>query len=467
MTSPAERRRDLWAFFALTWAAAVLFHLAGNTRLAPEWGRASLGLAALLVLSRPRNPWLALPLSAAVVVNVWLEAPILGNHWLLHGFVAVLVAGAVILGRGDPDAVLDRLVGPARLILLAFYAFAAFAKLNTDFFEPTVSCAVFYLRESADSWGAHALVEGLPTGVERSVAFAVAGIELSIPVLLALRRTRHAGVIVALLFHYVLAFDRTHQFFDFSSVLATLFLLFLDESVRLAVVDRFRAARDRVEARWKSGPELAGILALVAAAGVVVLASGPGRWPAPKVLREVGVWVWLIYGIVLIVAVIRAVRRGGSSSSPLAAVRPAGILWLLPLLAMANGLTPYLELKTGHGWNMYSNLVVADGESNHLLVRRSIALSDAQSRLVEIVETDDPRLEFYVSGGWLLAETQLVDYLADRPGVRVTGRVGNEVVQYEGGLGGGRAEWRQKFQVFRAVDAEGDVSCQPSFGPAR
>lgn len=29
---------------------------------------------------------------------------------------------------------------------------------------------------------------------------------------------------------------------------------------------------------------------------------------------------------------------------------------LVPVLVVFNGLTPYLELKTGFGWNMHSNL---------------------------------------------------------------------------------------------------------------
>ena len=224
-------------------AAAVVFHLVGNPTLAPVWGKALLAASAVAVLARPRVAWLAALLAVAVLVNVWLEAPTLGNHWLLHGLVAVVVLGGVATGRADAGRAIARVGGPARLTLLAFYGFAAFAKLNTDFFDPAVSCAVFYLRESAGSLHLGSAVADLRRASSGRIAVAVAATELSIPVLLVVRRTRNWGVVVGLGFHFVLALDRSHQFFDFSSVLLALFLLFLDPATVAAWFDRMATVR--------------------------------------------------------------------------------------------------------------------------------------------------------------------------------------------------------------------------------
>ncbi|MDE0804412.1 MAG: hypothetical protein OSA99_13955 [Acidimicrobiales bacterium] len=468
MTSATDRRSDLWALFAVLWASSALFHLAGNTRLAPEWGRALLGATAIAVLARPRIAWLTVPLAGAVLTNVWLEAPLLGNHWLLQGFIAVIVLGAVIGARGEGGVAISRLVGPARLTLLAFYGFAAFAKLNSDFFEPVSSCAVFYFRESADSWGVLAAFDGLSSGGERAVAVVVASVELSVPILLFFRRTRTAGVLLGLGFHFVLALDRTHQFFDFSSILLVLFVLFLGEDTRHEIVDAAARLRRTAAARWASGPEIAHLLVLAALAGAVAFASGPADWSAPRDLRLAGVWAWIVVGSVVLFVVARAVRTTGDDADPhlFDEGQPRWLL-LLPALAVLNGLTPYLEVKSGYGWNMYSNLSVVDGESNHFLVRGGPALTDGQSRLVQVVESDDPSLGFYIRGDWLLPEQQLVDHLADRPGSSAVGIVNGATVRYESDEGSARSAWRQKFQVFRAVDADGPVDCQPSFGPAR
>lgn len=472
-TESGDRRAELWSFFIVTWAVAVLFHVWGNARLAPEWGRALLVAAALAVLARPRSAWLSLPLVGAVLANVWLEAPTLGNHWLLHGFLALVVALSVLAARGEPGPSIERVVPPARLLLLAFYSFAAFAKLNEDFFDPDASCAVFYLRESADSWGALELVDGLSSSAEVGVALVVAGTELLIPLLLYLRRTRHVGVVVALCFHYVLAIDRTHQFFDFSAVLAVFFLLFLDPELRIGILDRIHDLGRRLQRRWSSGPELARLLLLGLVGVASVYAAGPDDWTdAPGQLRQIGVVVWLLAGAALIILVVGAVgaeRRSHGLTARQSLTTADQPLWVLglPLLAVLNGLTPYLEIKSGTGWNMYSNLAVVDGESNHLVVPSGLALTGGHERLVRVTDTTEPSLLFYDGDPWLIPEVQLRDFLADRPETVVEGRIGEEMVRYVGAEQSARSEWRQKFQVFRAVDGERPTGCQPSFGPAR
>ncbi len=65
--------------------------------------------------------------------------------------------------------------------------------------------------------------------------------------LLVVRRTRYLGVVVALGFHFMLALDRTHQFYDFSSILLPLFVLFLPE--QFAVDVRDAVARTSVASR--------------------------------------------------------------------------------------------------------------------------------------------------------------------------------------------------------------------------
>ena len=49
------------------------------------------------------------------------------------------------MGRG--------LASGLRWLLVVFYAFAAFAKLNSGFFDPNTSCAVFYANQGLTSWG--------------------------------------------------------------------------------------------------------------------------------------------------------------------------------------------------------------------------------------------------------------------------------------------------------------------------
>lgn len=456
----------MWLVFTVTWSLGVLFHVAGNTRIGPDWGRAAVGMAALLLLARPRSRRLAGVLSVAVIASVWLEAPLLGNHWLLHGLVAVTVLAGLGLSVGRGSEVMSLIAGPLRLLLLAFYSFAAFAKLNGDFFDPTVSCGVFYFEESARSWGLGALAEGLSGAAKRGVAVVVAAVELTIPLLLVVRRTRSLGVVLALSFHFVLALDRSRHFFDFSAALVPLFLLFLPPAGLVRASQRLADAVRRATQWWPSGLELLRLLALACAVLVVVIASGPEEWPAPPVLRAVGLTVWVLYGLGALLLAVTAIRRVAPLGR-LVPTRPPLVLLAVPVFAVVNGLTPYLEVKTGASWNMYSNLAVVDGDSNHLLVRSGLPLTDAHDRLVEIVTADGVDMGFYIGTDWRLPERMLEDHLAATPGAVVHGRLDGRVQRFTSEGSEARPAWQRKLQVFRAVDGVGPVSCQAFFGLAR
>jgi hypothetical protein len=147
--------------------------------------------------------------------------------------------------------------------------------------------------------------------------------------------------------------------------------------------------------------------------------------------------------------------------------------WLVvvPLLVACNGLTPYLELKTGYGWNMYSNLATVDGESNHLLVTRTLPVLDAQADLARIVSTDDPGLRLYVEQRFDIPFLQLRAYLSERPATSITYERGGQRHELahaadDPGLVEAVPQWQQKLESFRAVDQTDPNRCQPGFLPA-
>jgi hypothetical protein len=147
--------------------------------------------------------------------------------------------------------------------------------------------------------------------------------------------------------------------------------------------------------------------------------------------------------------------------------------WLLaPLLVVANGLTPYLEVKTAFGFNMYANLRTDRGTTNHLLVPRTWPLTTAHEGLVVILATDDKPLGTYVDSGYALPWEEFRAYLQARPGTAVTyersGMV-HEVAR----AGDDRAlrepvsEVRRRLLVARAVDLTDPPRCQARWEPAR
>jgi hypothetical protein len=465
---------DAVAIFAVMWALAAVWHLLGNPLTAPAWAQAVLVAGVAAVLLRPGAPLPLALLAAGGLLTLWEEAPLLGNHWLLAGFVDLVILMAVVTGAvrrrvGDRTDLAHRLFPAARLCLLGFYTFAAFAKLNSAFFDRSASCATFYFRESTDSIGLTGLQLGGAAWVERSVIIGTVLVELAIPLLLVLRRTRHVGVVLALVFHALLALDRTHQFFDFSSVLVALFVLFLPPTSGSWVAERVGSMRARLALLDEAAPEWAR-LALVAVPVVVGLFVVIDALTV-DLARTVGWWSWQLYAAVVIATTVRYLRQLRSPSRT--RLRPHhAVFALVPLLVVANGLTPYLELKTGYGWNMYANLRTVDGESNHLLVRRTFPLTSEQAEPVEIIDSNSAGLAVYAANGYAVTWRQLRTYLAAHPEVSITYRRSGTTVALRHAwerpeLVAPVPAWREKVQLFRAIDRHEVERCVPTFGAAR
>lgn len=465
---------DALALFTVMWALAAVWHLLGNTAGAPAWAQAVLVAGVAAVLLRPGEPVPLALLALGGLVTLWEEAPELGNHWLLAGFVDLAILAAVATGIArrrprDRTDLANRLLAPARLCLLGFYGFAAFSKLNEGFFDRSVSCATYYFHESTDSLGLTRLQLGGAAWLEMAVIVGTALVELVIPVLLLGARTRRAGVLLALVFHAVLALDRTHEFFDFSSLLFALFVLFLPPDAGSWVAERLGSVRARLALRDEALPERVhlALAAVPVTVGLLVVLDAL----RVDVARDVGWLPFQVYAAATISAAITYLRQHRTAAQ--VRLRPHHALFaVVPLLVVANGLTPYLELKTGYGWNMYANLRTVDGESNHFVVRRTLPLTDEQADVVEIIRSSSPELQSYARTGYGLTWRQLRMYLSRHPEVAITYQRGNKVVGLHRAaddpeLVAPVPGWREKVQLFRAVDLEEPERCVPTWGPAR
>jgi hypothetical protein len=456
-------RTDALALFAVTWALATLFHVWGpsgaafglfDRRSTLGLWQAIAGIVAVAVLVRPRS----LPLLGALTVlgpiTLWYEMPVAGSHWVLACLVDVALLLALVGGRSR-DRIETTFVPLARMVLVGFYFFAAFAKLNHSFFTPSASCGNFYFDELAGSLrlSVHSATAGWWSHL---VPLGVAAIEMSIPILLCIRRTRHAGVVVGLVFHGVIALDQTHPFSDFSSVLVALFLLFLPASFAAGVMERFRV-------EWRA------VVAGVCGALLLV------QWKQgdSRLFTDGLGWAWVIYIVVVLALVVQYLRdRPAPIERPLSFARHGVPRWLVivPLLVLVTGLSPYLELRTAYAFNMYSNLQTADGESNHLLVTRTFPVTDFQSDPVRITATSDRGLQLYV-GEFDIPFLQLRDYLSRHPGAAVTyvrGGVEHTVAHAsdDPALVEPVPEWESKLFAFRSIDQTDPTECQPVFLPA-
>lgn len=509
MLSVADEWRgdDRTAFFAVWWGLSTLFHVlnvGGSIRMFSEptarsWWYAVLTVSALAMLVLPARAWRAgalcmTLLCAMVLVTAWVESPVVGNHWLVASLVSLgflfAIGHVAVTRRAEPRAVLEQLFFPvARGVFFVFYSFSALAKVNGAFFDPTVSCANFFADETLRSLGFDS-PNTVGTGFWRQLLpITVVMVEIGVVVLLARRNTRVWGVLLAVMFHGLIGLDGHHPFADFTSLVYALLILFLPDDFFVWLRRRLGGAARRISlgARWALA---AAMVALVLVHGLLLRNSW---WDVGDDLKDS---VWRCIGAVtaaVVIAYVWSLRRSSPAHTQehrsveprIGAVSTLGTpvlptaRWLLvvPLLAFVNGITPYVGVKTANSWNMYSNLVTADGLENSLLVPVVWRWTDRQDDLVRIVASSDPVLADFGRNGYLLPYTNLREYASQAPTFSVTmvrrGDDGQDQLvtvidsRVEPGLTNPLSGWERRVFAYRYVDALVPARCQPTYLPAR
>ena len=477
--------------FAALWALAALFHLLAQPGPLAELGdpsaphgpfaaplqTATVGVAALLLLLRPDSlPRLLLLATLQLVKAVWLM-PAIANHRTIEAFcnlALLLVAAELCLARRplSVGTLLARAAPALRWVILLAYGFAAFSKLNRDFLDPEVSCAADFSAQMLGGLGLEAPAALGPVLSGAAILGTVA-IGLAVPLRLLWRPALVACLCLALLFHFVLVVDPLAITYDFSSALYALFLLFLPgvwiAGLRPLVgfVDDERTAQRR--RRW-----LAATIAVL-----LVGAATPAFAPLAVLHLSGRKLLWLLYAVVFLSSVALLVRRrglrlpGGGEGAPFARGAANGRLpaatWPVLALVALNGMAPYLGLKTGTSFTMYSNLRTEQGTSNHLLVRRTAELLPHAGDLIAPLASNDPTLNQWAVEELLVSRLELRRTVQLLPGVEeaslrwreADGTVHRtERIADHPELGAPLPLWQRKLQLHRPVDAEGPMRCR-------
>ena len=410
-----------FSVFAVLWAFVAVLHIVGYSAYATGFvdhpsgigaSHVAVGVAALLVLLAPSRSWRLGLLAAVELCSVWMEAPAIGTHWVLVGLVDLGLLGALLIGGRDRERAAQVFLPVARWCLLGFYVFAAFAKYNSAFFNTTVSCGTLYFDQVAKTLGVHTPLAVGASGWAALVPLGTAVTEAAVPLLLIFRRTRLAGVVVGLVFHSVIALNQVHLFADFSAVVAALLILFLPG----AFFEDITAIWRSLARRTRRGLQIGTIVAVTC----LLAAQWIDRGTLDRAFVDGRAGLWFVVDGVVLVTVVRFIVKGdrGADAGALSLAGVPWCLWLVPGLVVLNGLTPYFEIKTAYSFTMYSNLVTADGVTNHLLVPGTVPLTD-ESDLVRIKDSNDLVLSQYVYEHYDLPYFSLRAYLSEHPNASV------------------------------------------------
>lgn len=355
---PTGARQQL-GWFATLFAMALVFHYSDSQPLAVV----PVLLAGLPALFFPGSVAAAVLTVAAGATVAVLNLPAASNHLVLSLLVAIAIGTAALWALatrdrpGAPGSSVERWLGAARspvgLVLLVVYAFTVFDKLNTAYFTPETSCG-------SDLFGQLIWLNGFDDVVPapalgQFVAVVAVLIEAAILGLLAVPRLRFWGVLLGVGFHSVLALA---SFYDFATVVFAVYVLLVPTEVFATLAPRTTQLRR---------------LALTGFAAHVLLSvlSSSAESPASPIglpWHTLLVLTWFIAVAPFMVALLRAYRvvQAAGVQTPNWSLRPL-VLLIAPLLAVANGATPYLGLKTVANFSMFSNLHTEEGTTNHLL----------------------------------------------------------------------------------------------------
>ena len=429
-TRPGSPSHTPATLFALLYAVAVLLHIAWPPVLLlrptfaapPFWLLSSLVLAAVAVIHRPTSVGRLLGLAIVQLLDVAYYLPGVPNHWLLTWIVSLAIIGAATTGalRGDRaglqlGALYQTLTPPVRLSAVIFYFFTFFHKLNADFLNPDVSCAVRFFERAVSPFPA---LSALP-GMGPVVIGATLAVELLLAVGLAVPRWRWAACLLGMGFHMLLALDAAHVFYNFSAVMFAVLWVCLPASraARLARQPGGRFGRFHFLGGYAL---IVGLAWWFPAEAWRVTAFGfSGLWLAftLTLLSRAG-----LLGRCNVVQLARAMCRSRARPAPRAPIEAhptrwvAGVLLLVPALVLLNGLSPYLGLKTRTAWQMYSNLNLDAATSNHFIIPYSLDIGGFLADSVRILATSDPVLSTeYVQTGRRITWFELRRYVGQHP----------------------------------------------------
>lgn len=371
-------------------------------------------IAAVYLMLRPGSLVRLGVLAAFNAIAIYHKAPDYNNHTFIVftldlAIVTILLVHAFQSRKNkhiDRQRVWNTLGPVVALTIVFLYFWGFFHKLNTGFFDREISCAVVQLFRLHEREIFGIPLAFIPTAewMQIGTIYGTVIIEVLIPLLLVFKRTRLAGVLTSGLFHFFLGFSYP----AFSTIMYSMLIAFIPESFFDTMGSWWRASRLHRLVLRIAKPEQWRLIRRIVEYTLMVLCLllvfmlhkilMPGSWDTK--LRH-GFWaiIGLVSLTVFLITLFKYIKapRGSTAHNP---IWPGWAFIIFPLLVIANGLNPYLGIKSTQSFAMYSNLWTEHGKSNHLIVPASWQIFDWEKDMVRVLRTSDPVLVYTTHHSW-------------------------------------------------------------------
>lgn len=460
-----------YKIFIPLWAVALLFQLCScfflpDQLIAPPttmMGVIELVLffCALGLLVRNESIFLLNLCSILIVADNILVAPEVPNHRWLTTFVSlgILISTYVNKNNLKIENILKDLAPYIRFLVFTLYFYAVFQKLNTDFLFSDVSCAKKLYKDINT-----ALVI-LPNDLSaiNFTPYLTVIIEGLFLVLLFFSYTRNIGILAAVCFHFFLTIDPATNYTDFSSTLYPLYVFFLsDDFLDKCKRNLPNTFLSLIENKLLIAVCFLGFLIIFYIMFASYLSNNWSKLDQPRMI------FWILYFISILSFYIISIS-GKWFDNKIQEFRLFPRIKALQILAIfyfINGTLPYLGIKTRTSFDMYSNLRVEYGISNHLIIRKPLDLLGNTSKIVKILDSSDDFLKSeYRDKNYSMTYFEFWRYLSKHQDISVKYEINNEPfyipkVSENSEFSKTPSIFLQKALWYRPVDEQTPVRCQ-------
>ena len=353
--SVAQSRNELFltAFGIFCWLHLLVYAFQFGAPIYPS--TVAIGLLGIWLTIRPLEKRLVITLVALMIADAWLQAPSLSNHTILKNFLLFgsLLAAAWHSIRGNSfENFMRSVIGISRWLLLIMYFFGVFHKINAGFLNPETSCSTA-LWEQMPAWLGWISFSSFG----HLTSWGTLVIESAIGLSLLSPRFRRFGILSGIVFHSLLALSGYALYATFSMLSLLLHLSFISSRDARCITSSDLWKKWRAIRRTRTG-----LIATLAFAGLLCVLA----WN--RSYAQVGlIWIILVSPLVIMLITQPSVRDHIGPRQLL--VLEPKLLYIVPLLFFFNGFAPYIGLKTAQSMNMFANLSLEGGKSNHYLIR--------------------------------------------------------------------------------------------------
>lgn len=460
-----------YKIFPFLWAISILFQLCScyyfplNLLQTPPTAigivELFLLLVSLLIIFRPHSIYLLISAAILIIIDSTLALPALPNHRSLTAFISIAIIISSLKHRKNLslETVLKDIAGIIRFFVFTLYFYAVFHKLNSDFLFSNKSCAQILYNDI------NSLLKVLP---ENSITLSLVPwitilTEGILPIILFFSKTRNFAILVAIVFHFFLSIDPATNYTDFSSTMYPLLVFFLSD-------DFLIKSKVNLNSFLRSLLTNKSIIYLVTFCFLIIFCtlfiSNNNEYFARYYYSLNFFWYFYVLALITYFSFSINGKWQTNQIKDFKLIPPSLPLKILALIFFLNGSLPYFGIKTRTAYDMYSNLRVEGGISNHLLIKKTLDLLGHTNKLVKIIDSSDSfLLTEYKDKNLLLTYFEFWRYTSSHLGISVSYEINGQSYNLKSiiddpNLATPPNFFLQKLLWYRPVDAELPARCQ-------